>query len=233
MIPVVGIPILNRGDLLLRCLNSLAGAVNLMVVVDNSLSRDLSVRHALADLKSRFPAQLKVLKPKRNLGVAGSWNLLLDWVAARWRGAEWRALISNNDIEFNPRAIAAIEKAMSSTHPPELLIGDHGFAWFMLTRACVVKVGRFDERFYPAYFEDNDYHRRATLAGVRQARITKPRTQHGDATRGGSLTIHSDARLLRYHAKTFPRNGEYYVQKWGGYPGEEKFARPFGDPLKR
>lgn len=42
----------------------------------------------------------------------------------------------------------------------------YGFGCFFIDEEIRRELGPFDERFYPAYFEDGDYRRRMKLAGV-------------------------------------------------------------------
>jgi GT2 family glycosyltransferase len=93
------------------------------------------------------------------------------------------------------------------------------FACFMITKRCWKEVGRFDEKFFPAYFEDNDYHRRILMAGM-QARIVPqaPYYHYGSKTQhSGQGADHSQFQI----------NQGYYKRKWGGLPGAEVYATPF------
>src|SRR4051794_21870778 len=93
-IPVLGIPVLNRGDLLRRCLQSIDYPVELTVIVNNG--DDAGVRNTLHEMvggslridssESRFSpllyqrndgSQVLVVTPETNLGVAASWNFIL------------------------------------------------------------------------------------------------------------------------------------------------------------
>lgn len=82
-------------------------------------------------------------------------------------------------------------------------------------------MGRFDEEF-PLYFEDNDAHRRLRLAGF-EALSYAPYLHYGSQTARREGNRYED--LIR---SKFERSKVRYQLKWGGTPGEEQYARPFG-----
>lgn len=98
------------------------------------------------------------------------------------------------------------------------------FSAFMVNRECWEKVGEFDEAFFPAYYEDNDYHYRMQLAGL--LAITYPGSlffHWGSATQnealGRKLTDSSNQHAV-------------FVSKWGANPGKEIFKHPYNDATK-
>jgi GT2 family glycosyltransferase len=96
------------------------------------------------------------------------------------------------------------------------------FCVFLLKRFAFERVGRFDERFYPAYFEDNDYHRRMKLAGIKEAFVEDTGYEHV-----GSATLKSfSPEETQEHHRNFVRLRELYVLKWGGLPGAEIYETP-------
>lgn len=93
------------------------------------------------------------------------------------------------------------------------------FSGFMINKECWDKVGEFDENFSPAYYEDNDYHYRINLLGLKA--IVLPT----------SMFYHYGSRT---NAEAFDKpfidssgNHRYYVQKWGGSPGRETYKTSF------
>jgi hypothetical protein len=70
----------------------------------------------------------------------------------------------NDDIRCGENQVAEIKRQLAR---PRLagkwfVAGSGGWSIFAINRACVDNVGFFDENFFPAYFEDNDYHYRLT-----------------------------------------------------------------------
>lgn len=73
--------------------------------------------------------------------------------------------------------------------------------------------GLFGSRYYPSYFEDNDYHARAWLSGVELLRDEGALFGHEC-----SLAIRTDEQLRQRNNDTFRRNGELFAAKWGAMP---------------
>ncbi len=87
-------------------------------------------------------------------------------------------------------------------------------------RSAFDKVGFADVNFWPGgYFEDNDYHRRCQLAGIRVATLP-----HAAYFHFWSRTIHQGDGT---RSDQFERNRGYYCEKWGGAVNEEQLAMPF------
>lgn len=180
--------------------------------------------------------------------VSASWNLGIE--NALNDGCEY-VLVINDDIVLSPwtidKQIEALEdedneklilttgwstgipsgNAWDMTSYPEppkhnAWISGADFACFLITKFCFSTIGKFDENFRPAYFEDNDYHRRILLAGYEARIITQaPFFHYGSKTqqKGGVVS-----------AEAFDLCKAYYVRKWHGMPGAETFATPFGNP---
>lgn len=82
-------------------------------------------------------------------------------------------------------------------------------------------VGPWDQNL-PQYFTDNDmYHQRLRLAGYERCESNLPVIHHG------SQTINSDPVKKFYNDISFPIYRNYYIAKWGGEPGHEKFSKPW------
>ena len=97
----------------------------------------------------------------------------------------------------------------------------------MLNRKYFDRVGEFDEGFYPAYFEDNDSHRRMNLANVQCTLYPPAMFYHY-----GSRTQNENGFHPVELSQKFERNRAYYISKWGGGPGEEIFKNPMNDSSK-
>jgi len=214
----LGIPILNRLDLLSRCLTAIDHPAEVVVVNNNAtdpsfaaeLERLIAERSAVGDA-----VRVRVVHQTRNLGVAASWNLILRTGLASGRES---VVIGSNDTFLNPGSLAA---AQAGAPDAQIL---HLCAWnfFLVRKAAVEAVGWFDENFYPAYKEDQDYSYRCKLAGAKRAVVKGAGGEHV-----GSATIRSDERYRRLNRETHGRNGRYYREKWGGDVGQERFVRPF------
>lgn len=203
MIPVLGVPVLNRPDLLYRMLQSIADVdVEQIVIVDNG--------DVVPDITN---ANVRVIRPGHNLGVSASWNLILKSTP---RAPWW--MFTNSDLEFAPGDLDRLAHHMETTGGLALL---GTFSVFGIDAPTLETVGFFDENFAPAYFEDNDYDYRCQLAGVPMVGL--PAGLRHDI----SSTLRSSPTYTAQNSGTFPANREYYQAKWGGMPTHEEFVTPF------
>jgi len=90
----------------------------------------------------------------------------------------------------------------------------------LFKRSVAEKIGYIDVNFFPAYFSDNDYNRRAMLAGVKGCTLP-----HAAYFHFWSRTIHQGSGGS--NATFYSNNAQYYREKWGGLPGDEAFTVPF------
>jgi len=225
----LGIPVLNRIDLLAECLRRIDVPAQILIVNNNTV--DAAFQTRLAELQQQFGFRLH--NAPRNLGVAASWNLILQEAHTAGFPA---GVITANDFHVEPGTLAAFVSVVR-TMPADLYLGD-GFNLFCVPWATTERVGRFDENYFPAYFEDNDYIYRCRLAGVKVLHFDQqPKQENGVKLPGlaythvGSQTVRSDEEYGKRNEWTFPTwNRTHYVMKWGGLPDEEKFRTPYNNP---
>ena len=84
------------------------------------------------------------------------------------------------------------------------------FSCVMLRQSALEKHGWFDERFRPAYFEDNDYYARVILGGGKIRQVHAAKFFHK-----GSMTIRLDADAKHHCDYWFEINRRRYHAKWG------------------
>jgi GT2 family glycosyltransferase len=184
------VPVLNRYDLLQRMLDSVDVLVEHLLVIDNGAGSDLS-------FSDKF-ANVTVLAMPANQGVAGSWNLGIKCFpyAQRW-------FIVSNDVVFEQGALGELAKARRD----EITLTARFPHWhtFALGDEAVSQLGLFDESFFPAYFEDNDYTRRAEFVGVNIRRLEL------EVSHENSSTI--KAGYQHKNAITFASNDKHYQRK--------------------
>lgn len=121
---------------------------------------------------------------------------------------------SNNPINLRRMNDADKEPCPETPHPC--------FSAFMINKECWEKVGEFDEIYFPAYYEDNDYHYRIKLAGL--VAITYPPAlffHYGSRTQ-----LEAIGRPLTDTANQHAQ----FIRKWGGDPGKETFKTPYNKP---
>ena len=168
-----------------------------------------------------------------NRGVSKSWNEgMLDAYQA---GADV-VIIVNDDVHFSPYDVDKLaEKA--TRNPDRYIVScagyhgrfgckipSHGYACFAINPIALRRLGCFDENFFPAYCEDQDYAYRARLAGLSEENCADTMVYHL-----GSAAIFSDAALRQQNCYTHGQNMQYYRRKWGGDGGQEIFTQPFNN----
>ena len=194
MVPVVIIPVLNRYDLLERCIDSLDYPIEKLIVIDNGgkIAEDCLVMPRNSKHDERF-----ILDMPSNLGVATSWNLGIKMTpfASGW-------ILLNSDAWFAP---GELEKFWNGCVSDEIHLGGNppwACAW--IGSEVVKDVGLFCEAFHPAYFEDNDYERRAVRLG-KQITRTQAIINHDN-----SSTLLADVAYQEKNAATFHANHELF-----------------------
>jgi hypothetical protein len=203
---LIGIPTINRADLLEQALMHYRKSFPdvFKSIIDNGKQGFGKIHDTLSSATTEM---------NFNFGVAMSWNLLC---MAGFFEKEY-AVILNDDVilQYNQDEI----QQYLNEHKPLLAIHGSGFCAFIIHKSVFEKVGFFDFNFSPAYFEDADYVYRCKLAGIE---ITKPEILRTIVT-GHSSSIEKDPTLN----DRFQINKQYYIQKWGGEVGAEKFTTPF------
>lgn len=203
---IVGIPTINRADLLNEALEryfeDFKGTE--IFIVDNG-NQDIITREK----------QFAIYRPERNLGVAGSWNVIMDYA---YKTEATHVLILNDDIVLG-RAEYEIKLLINQNPNIPFFTSLQNWCSFILSVDAWKQLGNFDETFFPAYFEDNDYCYRMRLAGMERI-STSFLTPY---IYRNSMTIAKEPSLNN----SFNNNKEYYAKKWGGYVGEETFKTPF------
>lgn len=215
------IPTLNRTDYLIEALNSLQTIYGHQLVIVNNA--------------------------KHKFSVAESWNRGIN-CGFYTHGSQY-VIVSNDDVLYHPDCINQMVKAAFKGHlfVNCQLLKDYrdltsrwtqgGFSLFLISRECWEKVGMFDEAFRPAYFEDNDYFYRMKLAGISEYVSPHAGFHHrvnvdSEGSWLGWSTTFSDPEMKAHHREVMETNRNYYVDKWGGPPGEEKYTIPFNGTEK-
>lgn len=226
-IPVLGIPHLNRPDLLVRCIESIDYPVDHLVIVQNGPDSQFPERLGTMAAAHGVKKCTHIKHP--NAGVAGSWNEILRLFCAPWH------MICGQDMKFAAGDLARMANTAWSGHKEySMFFGSHGYSMFIITRRGVDRVGLFDEcLFWPAYLEDTDHFRRLHLVREKYMDVPGVSSVHGEMIGGqmhGSRTINSDKVMQRENMRTHGNGFRKYVLKWGGMPGKEEFDCPFNNP---
>lgn len=209
-------------------------------VVDNGSDEDYR--------DTEYDKEFDVIRFDENMGCSAAWNA---GVRKYYELGYEYFLILNNDVLLHPRAIDALIERFEKGDEDVVMVtmfdmrgelplpaqiflqADNAkdnveeaespcFSGFMMNRKCWEDVGEFDEKFFPAYFEDNDYHYRIKLAGLKAIMYPPAMFYHY-----GSKTQTESGSEYVVKSPQFENNRSYYIRKWGGPPGEEKYTMPF------
>jgi GT2 family glycosyltransferase len=192
-----------------------------------------AVRACLTQWHLRQDKDTNVMFLDENTGCAAGWNRIIK---AAISDPECKyILLMGHDVACHPDApenlIARFEKGDVDlvTGVPfeadgELTIGDWehpgpDFSCILIPRRVIEAVGYFDEKFWPAYFEDNDYHHRCKLAGCGMG----IRTSTAPFRHSRSATVSTYPGLHQH----FGANRAYFISKWGLPPDELGAALPW------
>lgn len=195
---LLAIPTYICYDKLSACLNSVFAGTCIPdeVIIYN---------HGAQEIESPHP--ITVIKRKNN--IAGAWNDAMS------RNVPI-TIICNDDIIFEPNAIEAIARQVnpSSQSFYTILTGEDKCSCFILTQSMYQLIGKFDENYSPAYFEDIDYL-------YRMRRLGKDVTPIQVAISHAKSSTFEHRADKQNHHTSFLQNQSYYRDKWGGLPGAE------------
>lgn len=232
-IPVIGVMVYNRPDLLERMIASIDYPVEQLVVILNAV--DESIAAAANRIRERYP-KVHIHNPGYdqpkpvNLGFSGGWNWLLQNHPAEY------VMMIGNDVQLFPNQLKRIAEYWDRhrhDNPPMAVVNTN-FGWNVhsITRHGVDVMGYLDLNFFPCYYDDCDMDYRHTLAR-RQGLVSYPtegeciiQVHHEVSATSRALPPDKAERM----AKAFERNVEYYKRKWGGPQCYEVFEHPFNNP---
>lgn len=187
------VPILARPELLEQMLASIDYPIHTLIVVDNGGAWPGPFdKHPMVE-------NGYLLRMPSNLGVAPSWNLGIKATPfAPW----W--MIANFDITFPAGSLAQFDRSDAAK---SLVLSGGMPPWccFTIGEAVIDRVGLFDEKFTPAYFEDQDMEVRCRHAGIPIVQSAIP-VDHAN-----SSTL--KAGYAERNAETFTPNAEYFNAK--------------------
>lgn len=229
----LGIPVINRFDLLDQALASL-DYPNIELFIVNNNTVDSEAQKTFESIQGKY--HFDTFSPRHNLGVAASWNRI---ITTAWsRGYDF-VYIGSNDTILAPGSLASFVEMEKPE--PECLWLLNAFNFWCLRLSAIPKIGLLDENFMPAYFEDNDYSYRIQLSDLRIVNLEQYPYELNNrivpaafpSKHIGSQTIASNAKYSSHNAHTFNNwNRNHYIMKWGGPPTQEKFKNPYNDPSK-
>jgi GT2 family glycosyltransferase len=203
---VVVIPTINRADLLNDALAKYFDDFkNTHIAICDNGKQDIITREE----------NFMIYRPEQNLGVAGSWNMLMDY--SDKIGAT-HVLVLNDDVYLG-RTEHEVKMIIRNNPDFDFINSFQNWCSFILKIDMWKKVDGFDTEFFPAYYEDNSFDYKMTLA-----KANKTWTSFLDPILyRNSMTIAKEPALN----SRFMQNRQLYIDMWGGLPTEEKFTTKF------
>lgn len=204
----IGIPTLNRSDLLLPTLIKYVTEDFKDIeihIIDNG-KQDLSFLNIIPNVF--------LYEEDKNIGVAASWNKLCKIIFEKHN----HALILNDDVYLGYNT----DNVNSVIEKYEYSLVQSFVSWsvILMSKYMYDYIGDFDETFYPAYYEDSDYLYRMKLKGIRQDVEAELNPQ----TVRISMTQERDPELVN---ASMQENRLRYIEKWGNSPLLETFLTPY------
>ena len=212
---IIGIPTISRFDLLSRLITSINEQTrkpDLIFVIDNSNGGYKKTQDNIEVFKTN------------NLGVAGSWNFMMK------KFKKDLLIIVNDDNKLIPECIEAFEKLYLKDPKNGFYSGLTGFSLFsLIPEIAIKKIGFFDEKFFPAYYEDSDYHYRMILNNERFVNSHIQLCEIGINSKSSNTVNNPKIKisLKQEIQKGILKNRKRYLKKWGGLPHIEKYKTPF------
>ncbi|WP_313802439.1 glycosyltransferase family 2 protein [Cytobacillus sp.] len=214
---IVGIPYVNRLDLLQKAVESIKPYWEHTVIIDNSDGRDLK-GHELS-------SKVQIYEPPVPLTFTQSMNYIIR-LAEEKECEVWMYMHCDAEAhEGTPEALLTIvENTIKEGRKWGVIftLYDTLAAYSMEAQK---EIGYFDT-IIRDYFADTDYYRRMNLAGFEL--ISTPLSNKMNHV--GSASIHSDSNRAFITTITFPQSEAYYIAKWGGPRTQEKYNTPFNHP---
>lgn len=191
---LVGIPTLARADLLVRNRAFLEGIQppDGVVIVDNG--------------GQTIGIDVPIVRPGRNLGVAGSWNFILKKGADEGYDA---VILLQDDVIWDADRLAEAKRLLAENADVDLLLSFMEFSVQVHRKGTMEAIGEYDERFYPAWCEDDDYALRMIERGRLYQRFRALDPLPGSQTCGTTKPV------------TWEEQRTVFIEKW---PRQASFA---------
>jgi hypothetical protein len=198
---LVGIPTLSRADLLVRNRDFLEGLApgDEALVIDNG--------------RQTIEMDVPILRASTNLGVSGSWNEFLR--RAFCAPARFDLLvILQDDIIWDEHRLVEAKRLLMENADVDLFLSPFQFSVQVHRPANIDTIGFYDERFNPAWCEDDDY----ALTIIKRGRIYQRFISLDPLP--GSIANGTEK------GASWPAQKAKLVAKWGRDFGVNEFGKP-------
>ena len=201
---LVAIPTIIRSDLLTRNRKFLEGirSPDEAFILDNGWqSIDIGV---------------PIGRPQKNLGVSGSWNLFMK--KAFVDGKFDLLVILQDDIIWDAVRLQAAKHLIANREDVDLFLSDLQFSVQVHRKGNETSIGPYDERYYPAYCEDDDYALLMTSKEKIYERFHELDPMPGSITNGSIGYVNRCSSWEEQHEKLFAKWGKSFGVNIPGKP---------------
>jgi hypothetical protein len=217
---MIGTMILNGAEDLWKHFNCVDYHTNRYFILDNSMGKDEAVRECINKIQNtnnEFIKEVVVVTNAMNVGFSGSINQIIKQnIDCNY----W--CIFSVDWHAKPGELKRLAERLQDPFVGILCDkSQNGYSSMVFKPELLYEVGYLDENFFPAYYEDNDHRYRMKLADMEWEYFP---LEYDHIV---SATIKKDPAIFAKNQMTFQENGRYYIEKWGGLPGQEKYQTPF------
>jgi hypothetical protein len=164
----------------------------------------------IAELATDAPPHHRFLLHERVVGLCQLWNELLQ------ASPTATTLVLNDDLRIDPWLRRWAEGM--AWEGVGLTLLNNTWSHFAIGRACLERIGAFDQSFGGIGFEDMDYTARAALAGVPIANLLCPWLRHQNHE---PETTSFDGQSGRVWGKYTSANHDSFFRKWQTCPAAE------------
>jgi GT2 family glycosyltransferase len=199
---LIGIPTLTRADLLIRNREFLEGLApeDEALIIDNG--------------RQTIDMAVSIFRPTKNLGVSGSWNEFLRRAFCSPTKFDLLVILQD-DIIWDEHCLAEAKRLLVENPDVDLLLSPFQFAVQVHRPSNIETIGFYDERFSPAWCEDDDY----ALTIIKRGRIYQRFISLDPLPGSISNGTGKDASWSEQKAKL--------VAKWGRDFGVNDYAKPY------
>lgn len=232
-IPVIGVPIVNGIHWLKRLIDSVDYPVKEFFIINNNGRGEITEElNALCSKKHKFIEKFVVSHLPSNLGVGGSWNLIIK---SYLMSPYW--IICNHDIAFVPGLLEKIHQESKNNdygmiHAKNCDWGGGAYDLFLIKDTVIQTCGLFDENLYPAYAEDVDYFIRVKNESIKikSLDISYPHGELEYATTGSQTWRVDNSLKEKLDYSRILNETEYLTEKWGNnYNVNNAHKHPFNN----
>lgn len=205
---VLGIPILNKPELLYNLLNSISidEFPEKLVIIDNGKDNNINIYgNVVLQRYLDNGVVVELFNKYNNLGVSASWNKII-----KDNIDDYPVMISNSDIVFAKNTVNLFLDCIDNGY--DFVWLQRGYSLFVITKECIDTVGYFDENFYPAYVEDLDYAKRILLSDLKVEALECSDVFHGN---GSTVGDNHESPFAYFIRECRELNNKYYHEKWG------------------